>query len=326
VLTDTLPAEVSLVKSSPAANHTAGQVLTFQLGDIAAGASTKVTITVLVKVTSGSPANAAAATTDSVEGGDGSANNADTCSSNIVAADVAIEKTCPSSSVANTMAWFTVDFSNVGSAAAKDVVVVDDVPAGFFKDNAFTAASNVGTVQVNGLKVTVNVGTLAANASGQLTITGRVNPSSNARGDYVNQAAIATSSSQPNALNDTANCTTRLTAPVLVLAKTSKVCAVQVDLTNTAVISAGEIVEKPEASKTDSGVATGSVIIYTLTYSNSGDADATGVVVKDTLPAGVTYVSSSNGGSYVDGVVTWDIGTVAPGASGAVTVTVKISQ
>ena len=52
---------------------------------------------------------------------------------------------------------------------------------------------------------------------------------------------------------------------------------------------------------------------------------AEGVVVTDTLPAGVTFVSASGGGTHSGGVVTWNVGalTVAAGQqSRTVTVTV----
>ena len=52
---------------------------------------------------------------------------------------------------------------------------------------------------------------------------------------------------------------------------------------------------------------------YTLTYANNGDADATGVIVADALPAGANYV---RGGDSFDGTtVQWaglDLGARSP--------------
>jgi uncharacterized repeat protein (TIGR01451 family)/CSLREA domain-containing protein len=66
-------------------------------------------------------------------------------------------------------------------------------------------------------------------------------------------------------------------------------------------------------SKADSvdPVQAGSQLTYTLTVDNAGPSDAADVVVTDTLPAGVTFVSASDGGSESGGVVTWNLGTVA---------------
>ena len=294
VVTDTLPAQVSFVSATPAPTSQAGATLTWNLGNMAAGASTTITINANVMATSGTATNTASATTDSVEGGQGQANNSDTCSSTVKSADVTITKTCPATATANQAATFTIDFSNSGTSNANAVVVTDDVPA---------------------------VGTMAPGASGTLTITGTANNSSAARGDYVNDAMITTTSVQSDVTNDTDSCTTKLLAPVLGLAKTSVVTQNSSSITNNASITAGDIVEQTDTSKADS-VVTSSTIVYTLTYSNTGDADATGVVITDALPAGTTFVSATGGGTHAAGVVTWNIGTIAAGTNGNVTVTV----
>ncbi len=61
---------------------------------------------------------------------------------------------------------------------------------------------------------------------------------------------------------------------------------------------------------------------YTLTLTNSGPDLATDVVVSDTLPAGVTFVSASPGGAYSNGMVVFPVGTLSSGASSNMTVTV----
>jgi uncharacterized repeat protein (TIGR01451 family) len=55
---------------------------------------------------------------------------------------------------------------------------------------------------------------------------------------------------------------------------------------------------------------------YTITYGNTGGADATGVVISDTVPVGTTFVSATDGGTEAGGVVTWNIGTVGAGVVG----------
>lgn len=62
---------------------------------------------------------------------------------------------------------------------------------------------------------------------------------------------------------------------------------------------------------------------YTLTITNSDSLTATGIVVADTLPAGATYVSSSDGGTLNAGVVSWQIPSLAPGAVKTVTLVVS---
>ena len=66
----------------------------------------------------------------------------------------------------------------------------------------------------------------------------------------------------------------------------------------------------------------GDTFTYTLTATNVGNAGATGVVVRDALPAGVTFVSASAPCTQAAGVVTCPVGALAAGASATVTITV----
>jgi uncharacterized repeat protein (TIGR01451 family) len=72
--------------------------------------------------------------------------------------------------------------------------------------------------------------------------------------------------------------------------------------------------------------APGETVIYTLSYGNRGDQDATDVDLLDTLPAGVEYQSSDPAGSY-DGSrheVSWAGLSLPAGASDTATVVVTI--
>ncbi len=62
-------------------------------------------------------------------------------------------------------------------------------------------------------------------------------------------------------------------------------------------------------------VVIGSTITFTLTASNAGPSDATAVTVTDALPANVTYVSNTCGATFAAPTVTWNIATLAAGAS-----------
>jgi uncharacterized repeat protein (TIGR01451 family) len=54
-------------------------------------------------------------------------------------------------------------------------------------------------------------------------------------------------------------------------------------------------------------------LTYTLTVSNTGPDDTTGVIVMDTLPVGVTFDHASAGCSEASGEVTCDVGDLAAG-------------
>ncbi|NOZ73086.1 MAG: DUF11 domain-containing protein [Chloroflexi bacterium] len=71
-------------------------------------------------------------------------------------------------------------------------------------------------------------------------------------------------------------------------------------------------------------VEAGDLLVYSITYSVSGREPAPNVILKDTLPSHVTFVSATNGGNESGGVVTWMLGTLNPGDSGTVQVTVRV--
>lgn len=73
--------------------------------------------------------------------------------------------------------------------------------------------------------------------------------------------------------------------------------------------------------------ANGATITYTLGVSNAAASPntATGVTVRDILPPGVNFVSASGSGTYNSGTGIWTVGTLAPGASASITITVIVS-
>lgn len=64
-----------------------------------------------------------------------------------------------------------------------------------------------------------------------------------------------------------------------------------------------------------SPVPSGSQLVYTITYGNTGTANVSNVVIKDTVPTGTTFVSATNGGTLSGGVVTFNIGTLTAGTT-----------
>jgi uncharacterized repeat protein (TIGR01451 family) len=71
----------------------------------------------------------------------------------------------------------------------------------------------------------------------------------------------------------------------------------------------------------------GSSITYTTTYTNAGPEASSNAVLTDVLPAGLTFVSASNGGTYdaATRTVTWALGTVNVGYTGTRTLTTGVS-
>ena len=68
----------------------------------------------------------------------------------------------------------------------------------------------------------------------------------------------------------------------------------------------------------------GRVVTYTLTLTNTGFQDALGVELSDTLPAVVTFLTASDDGREVGGVITWPAFDLALGETVTRTVRAKI--
>jgi uncharacterized repeat protein (TIGR01451 family) len=81
-------------------------------------------------------------------------------------------------------------------------------------------------------------------------------------------------------------------------------------------------------TKTDSDdpVLAGNNLTYTVTVSNAGPSDAQNVVVTDTLPAGVTFVSTNGCAEDPNGVPTCGLGNIAAGGSAQYTITVTVDS
>ncbi len=73
------------------------------------------------------------------------------------------------------------------------------------------------------------------------------------------------------------------------------------------------------------GPTNASTVTFTLSYANAGPGVALASVLTDTLPTGATYVSSTPGGAYAGGKVTWSLGDLGKGAAGSVSVTVSFA-
>ena len=72
------------------------------------------------------------------------------------------------------------------------------------------------------------------------------------------------------------------------------------------------------------GASPGDTVTYTLSLSNQGDLPADGIVITDTLPTGLTYISDTSGLPLTmpgPGILVWSVGSLTP----AQTVTFDLS-
>ncbi|MCD6452902.1 MAG: DUF11 domain-containing protein [Dehalococcoidales bacterium] len=73
-------------------------------------------------------------------------------------------------------------------------------------------------------------------------------------------------------------------------------------------------------------VVVGSNLTYHLTLRNTGDGDATRVLVRDTIPEGLTYVSAEPQASVSGKEVSWTLSRFSPGSSVPLTLTLKAAS
>jgi len=71
----------------------------------------------------------------------------------------------------------------------------------------------------------------------------------------------------------------------------------------------------------------GSNVTYTITVTNAAGSpsSATGILVNDVLPLGVSYVSDTGSGAYNSGTGNWAVGSLAPGASATLDIVANVT-
>jgi uncharacterized repeat protein (TIGR01451 family) len=191
---------------------------------------------------------------------------------------------------------FRLTVKNTGPEQAKNVVLTDTLPAGV----TFVSADPAPDSQ-DGNTLTFEVGDVANTINATVSIGITVKPT--VPGTIAHSASVSHSGTDPNpANNETASSATVLPAPLFTA-----------DLALSQTVSSNV-------------VSIGDQLIYSLTVTNQGPDTADGVVLVDALPTSVTYLSAiaSQGsvGPVESGVVA-QLGTLVPGASAQLTITVQ---
>ncbi|MCT7967226.1 DUF11 domain-containing protein [Laspinema sp. D1] len=69
----------------------------------------------------------------------------------------------------------------------------------------------------------------------------------------------------------------------------------------------------------------GDTIAYTITLTNNGPSNATGVQITDQLPSGLTYISDDREGAYNPTTGLWTVGTLNNGATITLTIRARVN-
>ena len=276
-MTDALPAGETYVSTSSSLVSQASGLVTVNVGPLNEGATSTATFVVLVSP--GYPPGTITNTASIFDNGV-FCNNANAITVVTAEADLTIYKSAlPIEGVAGSPLTYTLTASNPGPSDATNVTMTDALPAGV----SYASTSSSGVSLAGGL-VTVNVGPLNVGASATATFVVMVSPS------YSLPTIQNTASVFDNGVFcNNAYATTLVTA--------------EADLS---------IVK----SASPNPVIAGDSLTYTLTASNPGPSDATGVMISDTLPAGETYASTGSSlVSQSNGTVTVNVGNLNVGAA-----------
>lgn len=242
------------------------------------------------------------ATVSAVENDPTPANNSDTETTTVnpLTADLAVTKTdAPDPVNAGQNVTYTITVTNAGPDPATSVSLMDAVPANTtFVSLTAPAGWTCTTPPVGGTgMVTCTRASLASGANEVFTLV--VATSAASAPSISNTATVSAAENDPNSGNNS-------------------------DTENTAVNLVADI----SVTKADGAdpVNVGQNIVYTVTVANAGPDAATAVMLTDTLPAAVTFVSAmaSQGacGAPVGVALTCNLGTIASGANATVQITV----
>ncbi|WP_245949318.1 DUF7507 domain-containing protein [Echinicola strongylocentroti] len=69
----------------------------------------------------------------------------------------------------------------------------------------------------------------------------------------------------------------------------------------------------------------GDNVVFTLTVQNAGDSPASGVIVTNTLPNGLSYVSDNGGGDYDPSTGNWGLGIMGAGATASLQIVAEVN-
>jgi len=220
--------------------------------------------------------------------------------------DVSITKAIDNATpLVGSTVTFTLVVTNDGPSVATGVSVEDVVPDGYDTITAITAGSTISgnTISWSGLTIATST---------TLEFTARVLAS----GDYGNRAEIVASDNvDPDSdVNDS-------------YGVDDLGDGIVDDDESTPLTIVPIAVSDLEISKTVDNLTpfVGSNVVFTITVTNNGLSDATGVEVTDALPDGYAYVSDDATGAYNSTTGRWVIGDIANATSATLNITAFVN-
>jgi uncharacterized repeat protein (TIGR01451 family) len=297
-LSDPLPSSVTLVSATPTQGSCSGTTtVSCDLGTVPAGTANDATVTIVVRPGAiSSVTNTASVSSSTADPSPG--NNLSSAPTTVTpSADLSLTKgDSPDPVLLGGDVTYTLTVHNAGPSSAAGVSVSDPLPDGL----TFVSADSTQGTCSGTATVSCAIGTVAAGAANDVTVTIVATAGPDAVPSVTNTATASSSTADPTSANNEAS------------EQTSVDPAADLSLTKT---------DSPDPA------TVGSNLTYTLTVHNAGPSAAADVSVSDTLPDGVTFVSSDSSQGICSGTATvsCDIGTVAAGAANDATVTIVVT-
>jgi len=304
-VSDNLPAGFTWTADAPTGTASAScsintvpnpDVLTCDAAVMAPGSSFSVHIHGTTSAANCGVVNNQAFVTTGNDGGDD-----DSSSVTVQCPDVSVQKTPDGGTVnAGENAVFTIVVHNSGAegiGTADDVTLTDNLPAGYTwtLGGADAAACSINTGP-NPDVLSCNFGTMAPGASRTVTLTA---PTTGDNCAVIPNVAVvaASNEAEANTGNNSDGASINVTCPDIEVVK---------DAPNTP-------------------IPVGEDLVYTITVTNIGDGTANDVVLKDTLPAGFDWKVDNAACDIAGGVLTCDLGNMAPDTTVTITLTAPTS-
>jgi uncharacterized repeat protein (TIGR01451 family) len=178
---------------------------------------------------------------------------------------------------------YTVTVKNIGASNATGVILRDNLPLESVLD--ISAVTSKGTRSISSSEITANIGSLNVNESATLIVSGR------SIGSGSTSSLIQVSSSGTDFNPDNNSVVQRFN--------------VSPGRIEPADLELSLIPDRITATVND-------IVTFKLTLANKGPGAATAIQVKNLLPQGLNFVSSSaQQGSYVASTGIWDVGNIA---------------
>lgn len=221
-----------------------------------------------------------------------------------------------SNAITGQSVTYTITFQNTGVGDATDVVVVDTIPAEINYVSSNPAGTNLG-----GGLYSWSLGFIPSGGISTINITGVVNATS---GNITNTATVYYKDTDGNTLTPKTSAPNIITImqPTSTFTITSTPTMTRT-MTLTPTYTPYPILVLTKVA-TPSSAKIGDSVTFLVNYSNIGASPATSVVISDVLPSVLicptpcTTFTINNGGVLTGNTITWDIGTVNPGAFGTV--------